>query len=115
MTQHTLRSTPLVLALLAAGALGGAGVEALQTRAHAQPVPVTAPAVAGITASASTMPDFPRITQEYGPAVVNISVTGTEKTAMQVGPEAFNGDPLEFFRYFQGQGHVVPVSYTHLT
>jgi serine protease Do len=103
----------LVLALLAAGAVGGAGVEALQTRAHAQqPAPVLSPAVVGTnTPSSAVLPDFPRITQQYGPAVVNISVTGTEKTAMQFGPEAFNGDPFEFFRHFQqgqGQGRMVP-------
>jgi len=110
MTQATLRSTPLVLALLAAGAIGGAGVEALEVRAHAAPVPMTAPAAAGApAASTATMPDFPHITELYGPAVVNISVTGTEKTAMQIGPEAFNGDPFEFFRHFQqNQGRMVP-------
>jgi serine protease Do len=112
MTQNILRSTPLVLALLAAGAIGGAGVEALHTRAaHAQqPAPVVSPAVVGTNVpSSAVLPDFPRITELYGPAVVNISVTGTEKTAMQIGPEAFNGDPFEFFRHFQqGQGRMVP-------
>jgi serine protease Do len=116
MTQRTLRAAPLVLALLAAGAIGGAGVEALQSRAHAQTAPLAAPAVVAANASAAVpaalMPDFPAITQQYGPAVVNISVTGTEKTGMQIGPEAFNGDPFEFFRYFQqgpGVPHEVPV------
>ena len=111
MKHNTLRSTPLVLALLAAGVVGGAGVEALQTRAHAQqPAPVISPPVVGTNApSNAVLPDFPRITQQYGPAVVNISVTGTEKTAMQVGPEAFNGDPFEMFRRFQqGHGRMVP-------
>ena len=113
MTQATLRSTPLVLALLAAGAIGGAGVEALNVRAHAAPVPATAPAVAagtGVPASpAAALPDFPRITEQYGPAVVNISVTGTQKTALEIGPEVFGGDPFELFRRFQqGQGRVVP-------
>jgi serine protease Do len=113
MTQTTLRSTPLVLALLAAGAIGGAGVEALQVRAHAAPVPLTAPVAIGTTgapaSSSAILPDFPRITEQYGPAVVNISVTGTQKTAMEIGPEAFSGDPFEFFRHFQqGQGRGVP-------
>ncbi|MEO8654622.1 MAG: trypsin-like peptidase domain-containing protein, partial [Ramlibacter sp.] len=111
MKHNTLRSTPLVLALLAAGVVGGAGVEALQTRAHAQqPAPVISPPVVGTNApSNAVLPDFPRITQQYGPAVVNISVTGTEKTAMLVGPEGFNADPFEMFRRFQqGHGRMVP-------
>jgi serine protease Do len=107
--QNILRSTPLVLALLGAGVLGGAGVQALQTRAHAAPAVVAAAATAAPSVSptiaGATLPDFPKITETYGPAVVNISVTGTEKTAMQIGPEAFGGDPFEFFRHFgQGQG-----------
>ena len=114
MTQQTiLRSTPLVVALLGAGVLGGAGVEALQNRAHAAPA-----VVAGTTAAApsvsptiggTTLPDFPKITETYGPAVVNVSVTGTEKTGLQIGPEMFGGDPFEFFRHFQqGPGGIVP-------
>ncbi len=110
MTQSILRSTPLVVALLAAGAIGGAGFEALQSyAAHAQqPAPVVSPTIVGSNIpSSAVLPDFPAITQQYGPAVVNISVTGTEKTGMQIGPEAFNGDPFEFFRHFQ-QGQGVP-------
>ena len=51
-------------------------------------------------------PDFSQITARYGPAVVNISVSGTRKAAgLQSGPEGFEGDPFEFFRRFQqGQG-----------
>ena len=73
----------------------------------------TAPAVAASTGApaspAAALPDFPRITEQYGPAVVNISVTGTQKTALETGPEVFGGDPFELFRRFQqGQGRVVP-------
>lgn len=40
MTQASLKSAPLVLALLAAGVVGGAGVEALHSsRASAAPAP----------------------------------------------------------------------------
>jgi serine protease Do len=102
MTPNILKSTPLVLALLAAGAVGGAGVEALQTRAHAQPAATAAAAANGTpVAPAASLPDFTRITELYGPAVVNISVTGTEKAGALTGPEAFGGDPFEFFRHFQ--------------
>jgi serine protease Do len=64
---------------------------------------VPAPANAG---PGPVVPDFPLITQRYGPAVVNISVTGTRKAASIDPAEAFGGDPFEFFRRFQqGQGH----------
>jgi serine protease Do len=109
MNQASLKSTRLVLALLAAGVIGGAGVEALHNYsgpAHAATLPpmpaatVTAPA----NASGVVVPDFPTITKRYGPAVVNISVSGTRK-ADAVDPEEML-DPFELFKRFQqGQGH----------
>jgi serine protease Do len=117
MEQHRLKAAPLVLALLGAGVLGGAGVEALHQHAQAAPAAVMAPpATAAATGTPtapvianSAMPDFPLITQRYGPAVVNISVTGTRKTSgIAVDPEALS-DPFEFFRRFQrGQGRATP-------
>jgi len=118
MEQNRLKAAPLVLALLGAGVIGGAGVEALHQ--HAQAAPATAvmapPATAAATGTPTTpviansaMPDFPLITQRYGPAVVNISVTGTRKASvMGVDPEALS-DPFEFFRRFQqGNGRAKP-------
>jgi serine protease Do len=108
MTRIPLKSAPLVLALLAAGALGGAGVEALHqgNSAHAAPAgtasaaPATLPPVGGVVP-----PDFSQITERYGPAVVNISVTGTRKASQEADPEDSGGDPFELFRRFQqGQG-----------
>ncbi|MDD0838456.1 Do family serine endopeptidase [Curvibacter sp. HBC61] len=79
-----LRPSRLLLALLAAGTLGGAGVSALQgLQAHAQSAPTgltaaaPAPALAAAPAAGLTGPDFSQITERYGPAVVNISVVGT--------------------------------------
>ena len=80
MTTTNLKAAPLVLALLGAGAIGGAAVEVFHHGTPARagvlaPMPaatVTSPA----TGTAVVMPDFPLITQRYGPAVVNISVTG---------------------------------------
>ncbi|MBT2300048.1 Do family serine endopeptidase [Variovorax paradoxus] len=91
----------LVLALSAAGVIGAVGAGAY-TSANAVASP--APAVA---APMVTMPDFSTITTRNGPAVVNISVTGTMKTSME-GVAAIPGmdpdDPMfEFFRRFQGQ------------
>jgi len=117
-----LKNTQLVLALLAAGAVGGAGVSAFNA-AHSV---ATAAAPAALSASAGTLapmasvpmalPDFSQITERYGPAVVNISVTGTTKvrndSPMAQGDDDDNddtpssGDPFfEFFKRFQqGQG-----------
>ena len=114
MTSRVLKNTSLVVALLTAGAIGGAGVGAL----NALHRPVFAASTAMVSSSATgslgssvTLPDFPQITERYGPAVVNISVTGTTKVsdASQQGQgddEAASNDPfLEFFRRFQqGQG-----------
>ncbi|ROZ64102.1 DegQ family serine endoprotease [Ramlibacter sp. WS9] len=110
MTQAQFKSVPLVLALLGAGVIGGAGVEALHRNAvNAAPTTVAAPATPTAVATApvapalaaSTLPDFPRITERYGPAVVNISVSGTRKTSgMEMDAQAL-GDPFEFFRRFQ--------------
>lgn len=101
MNRLKFRSTPLILALLTAGALGGAGVEALhrQGAAHAQVAPATGgPATA---AASVTNPDFARITTLQGPAVVNISVTGVRKAA--AGPAELEEMP-EFFRRFGPPG-----------
>jgi serine protease Do len=101
-----VKAAPLVLALLGAGVVGGAGVEALHQGVHAaQPAVVAAnpPAAAPVppVPAAATLPDFARITERYGPAVVNISVTGTRKTsAMAIDPEELS-DPFELFRRFQ--------------
>ena len=105
MQTTSLKAAPLVLALLGAGIIGGAAVEAVHhatppaTAAVLAPVPaatVPSPAVAG---GSVVMPDFPLITQRYGPAVVNISVTGRRS-----GGTPDMSDPLEFFRQFQRGG-----------
>ena len=116
MSQASLKSAPLVLALLAAGVVGGAGVEALHnSRATAAPAPE---AVAMALAAPSTAapvgtiapPDFSAITARYGPAVVNISVSGTRRGSVdESAGDAFQGGDLsEFFRRFQGQGRATP-------
>jgi serine protease Do len=104
MNTQRFRSKPFVLALVAAGVIGGAGVEMAHRlpAAHAA-VPAAAAAVAAPAATApSHTPDFARITREQGPAVVNITVSGVRKTA---APDLFgegdDDDPMEFFRRFQ--------------
>ena len=124
----TLLSTPrrLVLALVAAGAIGAAGaglVTNLHHEAQAAPAAVTAPAVAAAPVASAPVamvgtPDFAAITRANGPAVVNISVVGDAR-AMQMrgdgaasdgddgddgaaaGPQISPDDPFfEFFRRF---------------
>jgi serine protease Do len=104
MKNPNLKAAPLVLALLGAGAVGGAAVEMLHhggapaTAAVLAPVqPATVPSPNG-GGSSVVMPDFPLITQRYGPAVVNISVSGHAPAGGE------SGDPLEFFRQFQRGG-----------
>jgi len=104
MNNQRFRSKPFVLALVAAGVIGGAGVEMVHRvpAAHAAVATVVAPS-AGAPAGA---PDFARITREQGPAVVNITVSGVRKTsAADLSGDEDGDDPMEFFRRFQpGQG-----------
>jgi serine protease Do len=105
-----LKALPLVAALVGSGLVGGAAVEAFH---HASPVaqaavlPPLAPGETSRDAATAGTPDFPLITQKYGPAVVNISVTGTRKVGGDDGSDdaAAQGgdgdvDPFEFFRRF---------------
>ena len=127
MTSKALTNTSLVMALLAAGAIGGAGVGAFNTLhspvAAQSPPAVVGSAISGPVSSATTLPDFPQITQRYGPAVVNISVVSSGKASpdevAQAGADeddsqAVPEDPFqEFFRRFQqgpgrGQGRGAP-------
>jgi serine protease Do len=113
----SLKSSRLLMALVAAGVIGGAGGSILHqahTRANAAgaPVatmaaPISAPLSAPLAAPVSA-PDFSVITERFGPAVVNISVVGTRKVAYggaadedddDAAPAAT--DPFEFFRRFQ--------------
>ncbi len=116
MTFTAMKNTRLVAALLAAGAIGGAGVGAFNA-AHSSVFAASPPAaVASSTAPIPmALPDFSQITERYGPTVVNISVTGTTRVSNdsqgQDGDSAdassgIPSDPMfEFFRRFQqGQG-----------
>ena len=119
---NTVAITPrrLILALVAAGAIGGTGAGMLVGhRAQANPAPVTAstPAIQAAAPGAAALPSFAQITAQNGAAVVNISVTGSTKTAMASdddegddeqpaagqpgGPRMDPNDPFyEFFRQF---------------
>ncbi|VTU21615.1 putative periplasmic serine endoprotease DegP-like precursor [Variovorax sp. SRS16] len=92
----------LVIAMAAAGVIGAVGAGAY-TSAHALASPTPAVAAA-TTGPLVTMPDFSTITEREGPAVVNITVTGTMKTSMEGIPGMDPDDPMfQFFRQFRGQ------------
>ncbi|HEY1042605.1 MAG TPA: DegQ family serine endoprotease [Telluria sp.] len=108
----TITAKRLTLALAAAGAIGGA-VGAITVNhnsavAAAAPTAVVttpvaaAPAPAQVAPAAGVMlPDFTQIVSRMGPAVVNISVSGSTRTAYR-GPRMDPNDPFyEFFRRFQ--------------
>ena len=107
-----MQAKALKLGILAAAitgfTLGAPGVGYFAPSAHAQSAPVSA--LAGV--ATITLPDFRSIVQKYGPAVVNISVEGTVKTAAagqspfaQIDPD----DPFsDFLRRFGPQFQVPP-------
>jgi serine protease Do len=120
MNTRNLTPARLVLALLTAGVLGGAGATYVAGGSARAEAPVSA-TVASSTAQPLSLqgtPDFSKITDRYGPAVVNISVSGVrhasaegEEAAAARGlpPGIDPNDPFfEFFRRFQGPGGGMP-------
>ena len=103
MSTQTKTPSRLVLALIAAGVIGGASIAAIDAiPAHAATAPVaTAVTTTGVPVA---LPNFAAITQQYGPAVVNVSVVGLSKAS---APQ-FDfppGDPFgDFFKRFGGPG-----------
>ena len=86
LNRYSVKNARLVLALLAAGAIGGAGVGLTGINSvHAE----SSPTVTTLSAPVA-LPDFSQITRQYGPAVVNISVTGQRD---QAGTPPFCGGP----------------------
>jgi serine protease Do len=82
--------------------------------AHVLPCRISMHDRGGVT-TVTALPDFSAITAQYGPAVVNISVTGKARVEGPVAgrgqrEDPFGNDPFfEFFRRFQpGQGKAVP-------
>jgi serine protease Do len=76
---------------------------ALAQESAKAPEPAAAPA-AQISGARAILPDFASIVVANGPAVVNISVSGTTKVVEESGPQMDPNDPFsEFFRRFQPQ------------
>lgn len=96
MVRLTNWKRPLIAAVLAAGLATGAWV------AHGSS-DTAGPAPAATTAPVAMrgLPDFSAIVSAQGPAVVNISVTGTEKSDFPQFPGMDQDNPLlPFFRHF---------------
>ena len=107
MNVRTLTPTRLVLALVTAGVIGGAGATFVSS-GHA---PAAAPAAVATShpaaGTAVAAPDFSQIAQRYGAAVVNITVSAMKQVADD-GAAGASGQPgidpndpfFEFFKRF---------------
>lgn len=112
MNSRLITPTGLVLALVAAGVVGGAGTNFVSgSLAHAQALGTPIAASKPIESSTGAF-DFSQITERYGSAVVNISVSGVQQASNDVNeapaiqrrgiPGLDPNDPFfEFFRRFQ--------------
>jgi serine protease Do len=99
MKTRTFTATHLAVALVSAGIFGAAGAAAFKNTATAAPLPISAAQQPAPPVGVVTPPDFSQITERYGPAVVNISVTGVTKAT---DDDDGSGDPFEqFFKGFQ--------------
>jgi serine protease Do len=105
MKTRSMTPSRLVLALVAMGAIGGATFSPIAQAAEM--LPDSAAASTGEIAA----PDFSKIAQRYGAAVVNISVTGmkhasgddNEQPSVPGMPGMGPNDPFnQFFKRFQG-------------
>jgi len=102
-----MKPNRLVMSLLSAGIVGAGtigyavGANSLFTSAAAMNQPVAR--ISASTPSASALPSFNWIVAKYGPAVVNISVTGeAQAAAVPQMPQVDPDDPFyPFFKRFQ--------------
>lgn len=107
--------TRKITAWLAAIAVLAAGGVAGGQYFNAQAAPASPATSANVPASAPrsiVLPDFASIVQQYGPAVVNITTSGTRKAGGQGQvpfPEFFRGLPLPFQFQYGGPQAEVPV------
>jgi len=90
------RKTVAALAFAAAFAAGASATYYAGQPVHAGTA-AAAPA-APRAAQSAALPDFASIAQQYGPAVVNIAVSGTRKTGMRGGQDDDDNPLSQFFR-----------------
>jgi serine protease Do len=110
MSTSTLKRAAVAVAVLGVVGVGGAvAVKQNAAVAAAAPSAVVAQAAAPVPVAAPSisLPDFSVIVAHNGPAVVNINVTGSTKTAFDGDSQQGRNDPYaddpfyEFFRRFQ--------------
>ncbi|MDL2338464.1 MAG: Do family serine endopeptidase [Pseudomonadota bacterium] len=83
------RRTVIAVATAALIGFGAAGTFRLS---HAENAPVSAPVALAAAPTPAGLPDLASIAKRYGPAVVNISVSGTRKVSMNGGEADDNED-----------------------
>ncbi|MBU0589527.1 MAG: DegQ family serine endoprotease [Gammaproteobacteria bacterium] len=120
MNMQSMTPTRLVLALVTAGVIGGAGASFITgTHARASAFTPTAATPALVQTGTVAMPDFSQITERYGASVVNISVSGIKQAANDSDEapavqrrgspgQGFDDPFFEFFRRFQVPGQGMP-------
>ena len=104
--------TRSVVALAVAAALGGGYLGRGFIESSYAQTAIEAPAarpVAVATPAAAQLPDFSRLVQKYGPAVVNITVNETVPAA-QAAPQMPFGEDDPFYQFFKHFGIPVPRS-----
>ncbi len=104
LIQGTAATAALVAALAGGYLYRGRAMASGATGGVERPAPAVPVAV---PAAVAALPDFSAIVQRYGPAVVNVSTTGTMKTAASGSPfgQLDPNDPLyPFFRRFHPPG-----------
>jgi len=91
------RKTLTALAVAAVFAAGASASYYVGQPAHASAATpaVSAPAAAPVSAA---LPDFAAIARQYGPAVVNITVSGTRKVGARAMPDDDDNPLQQFFR-----------------
>ena len=101
MQRKTFSRSLVAAAVIAALGGGYVGRELIQS-SHAQATAIATPA-ARSGAAMPQLPDFSQLVQQYGPAVVNISVNATAPAAQGVPQRPFDeNDPFfESFKRFQ--------------
>src|SRR5689334_839248 len=118
LREITLKPKLIVRSLAAAGLLTALGLgvnvyEPLTAHARAETAQVSAtPAAQTASAPAAVvLPDFSKLVEQNGPAVVNISVTQNIKTSAAMPDFGMSPDDpfYEFFKRFGGaQGRMMP-------
>ena len=104
MQRRISSSTIAGTAVVAALAVGSLYYRHAQAAPETKTTPVATQAMPTAPSTAAALPDFSGIVQRNGPAVVNVSITGTMKTASQGSPfgQLDPDDPLsQFFKHFQ--------------